>query len=74
MSISRTKSDTAKTLYRDRNRLMIQEGYTGPQITKITTQYRTTFQRWTAKNEEVLQYEEAHNIPVRWAPTMPEYN
>ena len=52
---------------------MIQEGYTGAQITKITTQSRTTFQRWRAKNEEVLRYEEMHNIEVRWAPTMQEY-
>ena len=52
---------------------MIQEGYTGAQITKITTQCRTTFQRWLAKNEEVLRYEEMHNIEVRWAPTMQEY-
>jgi len=52
---------------------MIQEGYTGAQITKITTQCRTTFQRWLAKNEEVLRYEEMHNIEIRWAPTMQEY-
>ena len=26
-----------------------------------------------AKNEEVLHYEEMHNITVRWAPTMQEY-
>ena len=52
---------------------MIQEGYTGAQITKITTQSRTTHQRWLAKNKEVLRYEEMHNIEVRWAPTMQEY-
>ena len=60
-------------LFKDRDRLMIQEGYTGKQITKITTQCRTTFERWLAKNEEVLRYEEMHNIEVRWAPTMQEY-
>ena len=52
---------------------MIQEGYTGQQITKITTQSHTTFQRWLAKNEEVLHYEEMHNIEIRWTPTMQEY-
>ena len=52
---------------------MTQEGYTGAQITKITTQSRTTFQRWLAKNEEVLRYEETAYIEVRWAPTMQEY-
>ena len=52
---------------------MIQEGYTGAQITKITTQCHTTFQCWLAKNEEVLCYEEMHNIKIRWVPTMQEY-
>jgi hypothetical protein len=70
---SRRKSDAAGALFKDRDRLMIQEGYTGVQITKITTQCRTTFQRWLAKNEEVLRYEEMHNIEIRWAPTMQEY-
>ena len=70
---SRRKSDAAGALFKDRDRLIIQEGYTGAQITKITTQSRTTFQRWLAKNEEVLRYEEMHNIETRWAPTMQEY-
>ena len=52
---------------------MIQEGYTGVQITKITTQSCTMHQRWLAKNEEVLRYEEMYNIEIRWAPTMQEY-
>ena len=52
---------------------MTNRGYTGKQITKIDTQYRTTFERWKAKNDEVLRYEEEHNIAVRWAPTSPEY-
>ena len=52
---------------------MIQCGFTGKQITKITTQYRTTFERWQAKNEEVLRYEEEHHITTRWAPTSQEY-
>ena len=70
---SRRKSDAAAVTFKDCDRLMIQEGYTGAQITKITTQSRTTHQRWLAKNEEVLCYEEMHNIEVRWAPTMQEY-
>jgi hypothetical protein len=52
---------------------MIVCGYTGQQITKITTQYRTTFERWQAKNAEVLRYEEEHDIVTRWAPTSKEY-
>ena len=52
---------------------MVDRGYTGKQITRITTQYRTTFERWRAKNDEVLRYEEEHDISVRWAPTSQEY-
>ena len=52
---------------------MTNRGYTGKQITKIDTQYRTTFERWKAKNDEVLRYEEERNIAVRWAPTSQEY-
>lgn len=70
---TRKKADAAQALYADRDRLMIREGYTGPQITRITTQNRTTFQRWAAKNEEVLRYEEANDIAIRWTPTMSEY-
>lgn len=52
---------------------MVDRGYTGKQITRITTQYRTTFERWLAKKEEVLRYEEEHDIITRWAPTSQEY-
>ena len=52
---------------------MVDHGYTGRQITRITTQYRMTFERWQAKNEEVLRYEEEHDIISRWAPTSQEY-
>ena len=48
-------------------------GYTGKQITRIDTQFQTTFDCWKAKNEEVLRYEEDHNISFRWAPTSQEY-
>jgi len=52
---------------------MTNSGYTGKQITKIDMQYRITFEHWKAKNDEVLRYEEEHNIAVRWAPTSQEY-
>ena len=52
---------------------MVDRGYIGKQITRITTQYRTTFERWRAKNDEVLRYEEEHDIITRWAPTSQEY-
>ena len=67
------KSDAAEEQYKKRDYLMIEHGYTGKEITKITTQYRTTFERWQAKNVEVLRYEEEHNIETRWAPTSQEY-
>ena len=52
---------------------MIECGYTGKQITKITSQYWTTFKQWQAKNAEVLQYKEEHDIMTHWAPTSKEY-
>ena len=52
---------------------MVDHGYTGKQITRITTQCWTTFEWWQAKNEEVLWYEEEHDIATRWAPTSQEY-
>jgi hypothetical protein len=70
---SRQKSDAAAAQYAQRDFLMTNRGYTGKQITRIDTQYRTTFERWKAKNDEVLRYEEEHNIAVRWAPTSREY-
>lgn len=69
----RCKSDAAEEQYKKRDHLMIERGFTGKEITKITTQYRTTFQRWQAKNLEVLRYEEEHDIETRWAPTSQEY-
>ena len=52
---------------------MVDHGYTGKQITRITTQCQMTFKWWQVKNEEVLQYEEEHNITTYWAPTLQEY-
>jgi hypothetical protein len=71
--VVRKKSDQAADLYQRRDHLMVDRGYTGKQITRIVTQYRTTFERWRAKNDEVLRYEEEHNIIARWAPTSQEY-
>ncbi|PPQ92117.1 LOW QUALITY PROTEIN: hypothetical protein CVT25_007973 [Psilocybe cyanescens] len=73
LTIDIQKSDAAKARFNNCNHLMIEEGYTGKQITQITTQYCTTFQCWTAKNKKVLRYEDKHNIPIQWTPTMQEY-
>ncbi|PPQ90574.1 hypothetical protein CVT25_007130, partial [Psilocybe cyanescens] len=64
LDLLKKKSDDAKTRFNDRDRLMIREGYTGKQLMQITTQYRTTYEHWATKNEEVLQYEEEHNIAI----------
>jgi hypothetical protein len=72
-SFYRQKSEAAAAQYAQRDFLMTNRGYTGKQITKIDTQYRTTFERWKAKNDEVLRYEEERNIADRWAPTSQEY-
>ena len=72
-SLYRQKSDAATAQYQQCDFLMTNCGCTGKQITKIDTQYQTTFDCWKAKNDEVLHYEEEHNIAVRWAPTSQEY-
>ena len=70
---SRQKSDAATAQYKQHDFLMTNRGYTGKQITRIDTQFRMTFDCWKAKNEEVLCYEEEHNIALCWAPMSQEY-
>jgi hypothetical protein len=69
----REKSNSAKAQFKDLDRLIIEEGATSEKIRRITARKTTSFQRWVLKSEEVLQYEEEHSIPVRWTPTMQEY-
>jgi hypothetical protein len=69
----RQKADAAKEQFKDLDRQIIEEGATSEKIRRITTRKTTSFQRWVVKSEEVIQYEEEHNIPVRWIPTMQEY-
>ena len=69
----RQKRDAATAQYDQCDFLMTNRGYTSKQITKIDTQYQITFERWKAKNDEVLHYEEEHTIAVCWAPTSQEY-
>ena len=71
--IYRQKSEAAAAQYAQHDFLMTNHGYTGKQIMKIDTQYRTTFERWKAKHDEVLRYEEERDIAIHWAPTSPEY-
>ena len=69
----RQKADAAKAQFKDLDRQIIEEGATSETIRRITTRKTTSFQRWVLKSEEVIQYEEEHSIPVRWTPTMQEY-
>lgn len=41
--------------------------------TKIKTRYHTTFRRYQAIEEEVLLFEEAHVIDIRWTSDSQEY-
>ena len=72
-SFCRQKNNAATAQYKQRDFLMTNRGYTGKQITKIDTQYQMAFERWKAKNDEVLLYEEERNIAIHWAPTSQEY-
>ena len=72
-TLYRQKSDAAAAQYAQRDFLMTNHRYTSKQITRIDTQFQTTFNCWKAKNEEVLCYEEDHNISLHWALTSWEY-
>lgn len=47
--------------------------YQGRQITNIKTRYQTTFTWWQAKEEELTQYEEKHQIETRWWEDLQQY-
>ncbi|KAJ7759688.1 hypothetical protein B0H14DRAFT_2404071 [Mycena olivaceomarginata] len=52
---------------------IIHNGYTKPQITLVRTQYRTTYTKFLAVEEDLCRFEEAHGIEVRWMPNSKEY-
>ena len=73
MRCKRQKCDAVTAQYKRHDYLMTNSGYTGKQITKIDMQYWITFKCWMAKIDEVLHYEEEHNIAVCWVPMSQEY-
>lgn len=48
-------------------------GWGTAKINKNRTRVRTTAARWRLKEEELIRFEEEHNIAERWTPRSPEY-
>lgn len=71
---SRDASDTAAVEYKALDHNIVNNGYTRKKIASVKTLYRTTFTRYTTKNDEVLRYEEEHSIETRWLQTSKEYS
>jgi hypothetical protein len=69
----RSESDKAKVDFQKLDYDIIHNGYTRKEIAAVRTRYRTTFTRWTAKEEEVGRYEEEHSIDTRWLPDSESY-
>ncbi|KAJ7759684.1 hypothetical protein B0H14DRAFT_2634389 [Mycena olivaceomarginata] len=66
-------SDQAKKEFNRLDFNIIHNGYTKPQITLVRTQYRTTYTKFLAVEEDLCRFEEAHGIEVRWMPNSKEY-
>ncbi len=69
----RYNSDKAKMEHQNLEYNRVHKKLTEKQVAQVKTRYRTTFQRWDAINEEVLCFEEEHNIQERWMPGSDEY-
>ncbi|CAK5284899.1 unnamed protein product [Mycena citricolor] len=59
-------SATAAREFRNLDRLIIENGITGPKIAAIRTRYRTTHTRHLLVEEEVARFEVEHKIEERW--------
>ncbi|KAJ7761561.1 hypothetical protein DFH07DRAFT_957156 [Mycena maculata] len=66
-------AEAAKTDFQQLDHHIINNGYTGAQIARVKTRYRTTWNRYMATHEEVCRYEELHGITERWTPARKEY-
>ncbi|KAJ7765466.1 hypothetical protein DFH07DRAFT_737847, partial [Mycena maculata] len=67
------QAEAAKVDFHALDQNIIYNGYKAADIVRIRTQYRTTFTRFLATQEEVCRFEEAHKIADRWLPTSKEY-
>ncbi|KAJ6583134.1 hypothetical protein DFH09DRAFT_912060 [Mycena vulgaris] len=52
---------------------IISKGYQRPEITRVKTRYRTTYNQYLATLEEACRHEDLHGIENRWTPTSKEY-
>ncbi|KAJ6563493.1 hypothetical protein B0H10DRAFT_2115144 [Mycena sp. CBHHK59/15] len=66
-------AEAAKIAYNRLDLDIIRNGYTRPEIARVRTKYRTTFDMYLATQEEVCRHEDLHGIENRWTPTSKEY-
>ncbi|KAJ6485994.1 hypothetical protein C8R45DRAFT_1098732 [Mycena sanguinolenta] len=59
-------SEAAKREFKCLDYNIVNNGYTGRQITLVQTRYRTTYTKLLALEEDLCRYEEEHHIVTRW--------
>ncbi|KAJ7503997.1 hypothetical protein B0H11DRAFT_1680896, partial [Mycena galericulata] len=67
------ESEAAKIEFQALDYNIINNKYQRADIARVKTQYRTTYTKYLATQEEVCRFEEAHQIIDRWSPTSQEY-
>jgi len=71
--LSSKESDSAAIDYNKLDYNVIHKEYTEKEIKKVRTRYRTTFLRYKAQEEELIRFEEEHDILTRWTPESAPY-
>ncbi|KAJ7027667.1 hypothetical protein C8F04DRAFT_1266771 [Mycena alexandri] len=66
-------AEAAKAARARLDRDIIENGFQRPEILRVQTRYRTTFEMYLNTHEEVCRHEELHGIANRWTPTSKEY-
>ncbi|KAJ7016733.1 hypothetical protein C8F04DRAFT_1201568 [Mycena alexandri] len=67
------ESEKAKVAYLRLDHDIINNGYTRPDIARVKTRYRTSYDQYLATLEQVCRHEELNGIEPRWTPTSKEY-
>ncbi|KAF7371508.1 hypothetical protein MVEN_00005600 [Mycena venus] len=73
MHQARSESDEANRDFKQLDHHIINGGYTRPEIARVRTRYRTTWDKYLATQETTRRYEEEHNIETRWEPGSREW-
>ncbi|KAJ7482796.1 hypothetical protein B0H11DRAFT_2193172 [Mycena galericulata] len=73
LSFFSDEAEAAKVAYRRLDYDIANNNYQRPEITRVNTRYRTTYDRYLATLEEVCRYEDVHGIEQRWTPASKEY-